>query len=271
MRVKNIERGIFIDWHKYLAIDFFKKYLLLALLLVFWSIFSEYIYPQFNPQASNILPTPHSVVAIGWDLLKRGELFIHVMASLHRVLIGFLISALIGIPVGIFMGISVKAKSQLSSLVEVLRSIPPFAWIPLILLWFGIGDTGSIFIIVIATVFPIILNTIHGIENVKMEHILAGQSLGCVERKDILLSVVLPSALSRIFLGLRIGLGYSWRVLVSAEFLGSVSGLGYLILDSRNLGLPNLAFLGMLVIAAIGYTLDFGIRIIGNYFLIWRE
>lgn len=261
----------FIRYNKFNGILFFKPFLLLALALLFWQIFSGFILPRFNPAASNILPTPFSVILIGWHLFKRGELLVHILASLRRVLIGFFLSALLGIFLGIWMGISRKIKSQFNTLIELLRMVPPYAWIPLILLWFGIGDKGVIFLIVITSIFPIIINTVNGIESVKIVFIQAAQSLGCQRKQELFFRVVLPVAISRIFLGLRIGLSFSWRALVGAEIIGSISGIGYLIRDSGNLGLPNLVVLGMLIIAAIGYILDFGIRVAGHYFLVWVE
>ncbi len=157
----------------------FRNLLFLAVILIFWQVFSTYIYPHFNPLASNILPAPSSVVSIGWDLLKRGELFPHILASLSKVLIGFFLAAILGISVGVLMGISRRVKLQMETLVDLLRPIPPFAWLPLILLWFGIGDIGAIFIIIIATIFPIIIHTVYGIENTKIVFVHAAQSLGC--------------------------------------------------------------------------------------------
>lgn len=249
----------------------YENLLLLGVILIFWQIFSIYIYPYFNPLAFHILPAPSSVISTGWGLLKRGELFPHVLASLSKVLIGFFLAAILGISVGVLMSISKRVKLQMETLIDLLRPIPPFAWLPLILLWFGIGNIGAIFIIIIATIFPIIIHTVNGIENTKIVFVHAAQSLGCENKTELLLRILLPSALSNIVLGLRVGLGFSWRVLVGAEMIGSVSGLGYLILDSRNLGLPSLALFAMVLIGTIGYGLDFGIRRFSKLFLAWSE
>ncbi len=250
---------------------FLRHFLLLTVILILWQIFSCFIYPRFNPTASNILPPPSSVISMGWQLLKNGRLFIHILASLRRIMIGFLIAVVLGVPLGIFMGISGKIRMQVSFLIELLRPIPPFAWLPLALLWFGIGDKESIFLIVIAAIFPIILTSVEGIDRIDIRLIHAAQSLGCEKRRRLLLKIILPAALPSILLGLRVGLGFSWMVLVGAEMVGSISGLGYLILDSRNLILPNLALLGMAIIGVIGYLLDFGIRKLSNLVLIWAE
>jgi len=258
--------------HKNLNITFFfRHFLLLTGILVFWQIFSRFIYPYFNPTASNILPPPSSILSMGWDLFKNGRLFVHILASLRRIVMGFLLAAILGLPLGILMGISKNIRLQMAPLIELLRPIPPFAWLPLALLWFGIGDRESIFLIIIAAIFPIILNTQEGIEKIDVRLINAAQSLGCAEKRRLLLKIIFPASLPSIFLGLRIGLGFSWMVLVGAEMIGSISGLGYLILDSRNLGLPNLALLGMVIIGIIGYVLDLGMRKLSNLILLWAE
>jgi NitT/TauT family transport system permease protein len=154
--------------------------------------------------------------------------------------------------------------------VEVLRPIPPFAWIPFGLLWFGVGDEGAIFVIFIASVFPILLNTVAGVEAVELVLRRSGQCLGA-DGARLFRHVVLPRALPQIIIGLRIGLGFAWMVLVAAELIGSTSGLGYLILDSRNLGLPSLACMGMVVIGVVGYGLDVIIRRLERILLPWRS
>lgn len=250
---------------------FFRHFLLLAVVLIFWQIFSCFIYPRFNPTASNILPPPSAVMSMGWHLLKNGRLLIHILASLRRIFLGFLLAAILGVPLGVAMGIFRNIRLQFKPLIELLRPIPPFAWLPLALLWFGIGDSESIFLIVIAAIFPIILNTLEGIEKIDIRLVHAAQSLGCQRKRELLLKILLPACLPAIFLGLKVGLGFSWMVLVGAEMIGSISGLGYLILDSRNLGLPNQALLGMAIIGIIGYFLDLGMRKLSNLILIWAE
>jgi len=257
---------------KDLGIKFFlKNFLLLTVILIFWEIFSSLIFPRFNPTAHNILPPPSSVIVTGWQLFQNGKLVVHILVSLKRILIGFFLAVILGVPLGVLMGISKKIRLQVAPLVELLRPVPPFAWLPLALLWFGIGDRGSIFLIVIAAVFPIILNTVAGIEKIDIKLLHAAQSLGCEQKDKLLIKIILPASLPSIFLGLRVGLGLSWMVLVGAEMIGSISGLGYLILDSRNLLLPAQAILGMAVIAMLGYLLDLGIRKLSSQILIWAE
>jgi ABC-type nitrate/sulfonate/bicarbonate transport system permease component len=210
------------------------------------------------------------VLGIAWDLLSNGELVRHAAFSLWRVCIGFLLACAVGIPLGLSMGAWPSWRRQASVVIEVLRPIPPFAWIPIGLLWFGVGDTQSVFVIFIASVFPIVLNTVFGVDSIDPILKRSALSLGA-SRMSLFLRVVLPGALPQIVVGVRISLGFAWMVLVASELIGSTSGLGHLILDSRNLGLPSLAFMGMLVIGLIGSLLDIAIRAGEKVLLPWRS
>jgi ABC-type nitrate/sulfonate/bicarbonate transport system permease component len=168
------------------------------------------------------------------------------------------------------MGAWPRWRRQMSVIIEVLRPIPPFAWIPLGLLWFGVGDTQSVFVIFIASVFPLVLNTVFGVDAVEPLLRRSALSLGATKWK-LFTRVILPAALPQIVVGIRIGLAFAWMVLVASELIGSTSGLGFLILDSRNLGLPSLAFMGMLVIGFVGYALDVAIRAAERLLLPWRS
>lgn len=237
--------------------------------IVAWEVVAEYIYPRFVLTSRNIFPPPSAIVQMAWELLRNGELFRHAAYSLGRVLVGFTVACAVGIPLGLSMGAWPWWGRQVSVVIEVLRPIPPFAWIPLGLLWFGVGDTQSVFVIFIASVFPVILNTVFGIDAVDPVLKRSAMSLGASKWR-LFMRVVLPAALPQIVVGIRIGFSFAWMVLVASELIGSTSGLGYLILDSRNLGLPSLAFMGMLVIGFIGYGLDVGIRRMEKFLMPWR-
>ncbi len=242
---------------------------LLAAILIGWEIVAGTIYPKYNPSSVNIFPPPTAVVSIFWDLLKSGELLTHTFASMVRVAIGFSIATLIAVPLGLSMGAWPAWGEQMRVVVEVLRPIPPFAWIPFGLLWFGVGPEQTIFVIVISSVFPILMNTVAGVEQVEPVLKRSALSLGASKFR-LFINVVLPRALPQIIVGLRIGLSFAWMVLVASELIGSTAGLGYLILDSRNLGLPSLAFMGMFVIGIIGYLLDAGMRWLERVLLPWN-
>jgi NitT/TauT family transport system permease protein len=203
-------------------------------------------------------------------MIRSGELIRHVAASLRRVVIGFSLAAVVAIPLGLSIGGWPRWGRQAITVLDVLRPVPPFVWIPFALLWFGVGDLETLFVIFITSAFPIVTNTVAGIEAVDPIHYRSALCLGA-SRIRLFRYVVLPSALPQIMIGLRTGLGFAWMVLVGAELIGSTSGLGYLILDSRNLGLPALACLGMCVIGLIGYALDSTIRQIERKLLPWAS
>jgi NitT/TauT family transport system permease protein len=238
--------------------------------VLLWELIAGYIYPRFNPTSQNIFPPPTAVVAIGWDLLRNGELVRHIGISVTRVAIGFSVAAAVAVPLGLSMGAWPVWGRQVRVIVEILRPIPPFAWIPFGLLWFGVGNEQSIFVIFIASLFPILLNTVAGVEMVEPVLKRSALSLGA-DRFRLFAHVILPRAFPQIMVGLRIGLGFAWMVLVASELIGSISGLGYLILDSRNLGLPSLAFMGMFVIGIVGYLLDVLLRRAEKILLPWQS
>lgn len=231
------------------------KYTSLFLFIILWQLFAGYIHPKFNPMAQHILPSPLKVLEMGADLLKRGELLVHIRDSLQRILLGFSIAALLGIGLGCLMGISKPLRDRIKVIIVLLRPVPPFAWIPLGLIWFGIGNAEMIMVIVISGIFPIALHTLYGIDGIDYRLKQAALSLGA-SRRALLKKVIFPAVLPEIFSGLRLSLGFCWVVVVGAEMVGSVSGLGYLILDSRNRGLPQMAVLGMAVIGILGLTMD---------------
>ena len=240
-----------------------------VVVIVLWEVVAEYVYPHFVPTSRNIFPPPSAIVATAWDMISTGDLFRHAGYSLARVVTGFLLACVVGIPLGLTMGAWPAWRRQMAVVIELLRPIPPFAWIPLGLLWFGVGDTQSVFVIFIAAVCPIVLNTVFGVDAVDPVLKRSAQSLGA-NRWRLFTQVVLPAALPQIVVGLRISLSFAWMVLVASELIGSSSGLGFLILDSRNLGLPSLAFMGMLVIGVIGYFLDVALRAAERKLVPWR-
>lgn len=242
----------------------------LAALLVVWQLVADVVYPRFNPTSANIFPPPTAVLQTFWEFVSSGELVRHTLASLLRVAAGFSLAAFVAVPLGLSMGAWPAWGEQIRVIVEVLRPIPPFAWIPFGLLWFGVGPEQTVFVIFIASVFPILMNTVAGVESVEQVLKRSALCLGA-SKFNLFAYVILPRSLPQIVVGLRIGLGFAWMVLVASELIGSTAGLGYLILDSRNLGLPSLAFMGMIVIGVIGYLLDAAMRWFERIFLPWHS
>jgi len=169
---------------------------------------------------------------------------------------------------GIAMGWWRLVYNQVNPIMEILRPIPPLAWIPLSILWFGIGDAQNQFIIFLGMFFPILINTIVGVKNVDPNLVRAARSLGAPEYK-VLSRIVLKGSLPQIITGVRIGLGVGWMALVAAELVGANSGLGFLINDARSMLRTDTIVVGMLTIGLVGLLIDTAIRTLGRKFLPW--
>jgi NitT/TauT family transport system permease protein len=209
---------------------------------------------------SVIFPTPLQVATATIDLAEDGTLWGHIAASLFRVGAGFLLAVLVAVPLGLWMGWVRGAFTTMNPILQILRPISPIAWIPLAILWFGMGDASPIFLIFLASLFPTLVQTISAVHTIEREYIQAAQNFG-VSRSKLFLQVVVPAALPQIIVGMRVSLGVAWLVVVAAEMIALHSGLGYLIIDSRNAGNRyDLVVAGMLIIGVIGLMLDGAMR-----------
>lgn len=209
---------------------------------------------------TELFPAPGDVVYGFKDLFQRGVLFPYIIASLFRVTCGFGLACMVGIPFGLFLGWFRKAFLSFNPFIQMLRPISPIAWIPLAILWFGVKDASCIFLIFLASVFPITVATMAAVQNMQLVYVRAAQNFG-LSRTQIIRTVVFPAALPQIITGLRIALGIAWLVVVAAEMIAVTSGLGFLIIDARNMGKRyDLVVAGMVMIGAIGLILDLGIR-----------
>ena len=205
---------------------------------------------------SAIFPTPWQVVVGAWELAEDGTLWEHIGASLFRVGTGFGLAVLVAVPLGLWMGWVSGAYRTLNPIFQMLRPISPIAWIPLAILWFGVGDVSPIFLIFIASVFPMIVQTTSGVHTIERRYLRAAANFG-VSRTVLFRRVVIPAVLPEIIVGMRIGIGVAWLVVVAAEMIALRSGLGYMIMDSRNAGNRyDLVVAGMIIIGAIGLLLD---------------
>jgi NitT/TauT family transport system permease protein len=220
---------------------------------------------------SLIFPSPLKVVTGTVELVKDGTLWLHIGASLMRVVAGFLLAVIIAIPLGLWMGWVRGAYVTLNPLFQILRPISPIAWIPIAILWFGVGNTSPIFLIFISSVFPMIVQTTVGVHTIEKRYLRAAENFD-VSRFKLLTQVVIPAALPQVIVGMRIGLGVAWLVVVAAEMIALRSGLGYLIMDSRNAGNRyDLVVAGMIIIGIIGLALDGVMRMLEGLKLVrWR-
>lgn len=239
---------------------------LLIVLAGIWQFVSTRV---LDASTATLLPPPSAIVIGAWELIETGELFRHLRDSVKRELVAF-IFAVSAIPLGIAMGWSRVINEQFDVLIEVLRPIPPLAWIPLSILWFGIGDTQNQFIIFLGMFFPILLNTITGVKNIEPNLVHAAQCLGASELK-ILWRVVLRAALPSIVTGIRVGLGVGWMALVAAELVGANSGLGFLINDARTVLRTDYVIVGMMTIGVVGLFIDRGVRALGRWAMPWSR
>lgn len=220
---------------------------------------------------SLIFPTPGQVVTGTLELAEDGTLWEHIRASLMRVGIGFALAVLVAVPTGLWMGRVDGAYRTLNPVFQIMRPISPIAWIPLAILWFGVGDVSPVFLIFIAAVFPMIVQTASGVHTIEKRYLHAAQNFG-VSRATLFRRVIVPAVLPEIVIGMRIGLGVAWLVVVAAEMIALHSGLGYLIIDSRNAGNRyDLVIAGMIIIGLIGLLLDGLMRLLeGLKSVRWR-
>lgn len=234
-----------------------------ALLAAWWLIVVE--------SHSVIFPTPWRVVTGTVELIRDGTLFMDIGASLMRVGIGFSLAVLVAVPLGLWLGWVKGAYSTLNPLFQILRPISPIAWIPIAILWFGVGNASPIYLIFISSVFPMIVQTTAGVHAIERRYLRAAQNFG-VSRRTLFRQVVIPAVLPQIIVGMRIGLGVAWLVVVAAEMIALRSGLGYLIIDSRNAGNRyDLVIAGMIIIGLIGLMLDGLMRLLeGLKSVRWR-
>jgi NitT/TauT family transport system permease protein/taurine transport system permease protein len=240
---------------------------LLAILILAWQFASKVWIPSIDPHMAVLMPAPSEIAVTAAGMIVSGELFSHLLDSIRREAVAFAYSA-VAIPLGIAMGWWRTVYNQVSPIMEILRPIPPLAWIPLSILWFGLGDEQNEFIIFLGIFFPILVNTIVGVKNIDPSLIRASRSLGASQFK-ILTRVVLQGAMPQIITGIRIGLGVGWMALVAAELVGANSGLGFLINDARSMLRTDIIIVGMLTIGIIGLLIDVAIRVVGRRLLPW--
>jgi NitT/TauT family transport system permease protein len=220
---------------------------------------------------SVIFPTPWQVVTGTLELIEDGTLWLHIGASLLRVAVGFLLAVAVAVPLGLWMGWVQGAFVTLNPLFQILRPISPIAWIPIAILWFGVGNASPIYLIFISSVFPMVVQTTVGVHTIERRYLWAADNFA-VSRRALFGRVVIPAVLPQIIVGMRIGLGVAWLVVVAAEMIALRSGLGYLIIDSRNAGNRyDLVIAGMIIIGLIGLALDGGMRLLEGLKLVrWR-
>jgi len=214
---------------------------------------------------SDLFPTPVQVVRGIVELAEEGLLLKYIVASLFRVTCGFALAVGLGVPFGLMLGWYGRAFQAFNPMIQMLRPISPIAWIPVAILWFGVDDRAPIFLIFLASVFPITVSAIAAVQNMQPVYLRAARNFG-LSRGQLFRRVIFPASLPQIITGVRIALGVAWLVVVAAEMVGMTSGLGYLIIYARNAGKRyDLVVAGMVMIGLIGLVLDLLVRKLENY------
>ena len=214
---------------------------------------------------SDLFPKPIEVARAIVELIQHGLLFKYIVASLFRVSWGFALATMIGVPFGLVLGWYGRAAQAFNPIIQILRPISPIAWIPVAILWFGVSDAAPIFLIFLASVFPITVSAMAAVRNMQPVYVRAAKNFGLSEW-ELFRQVIFRACLPQIITSLRIALGIAWLVVVAAEMIAVNIGLGYLIIDARNAGKRyDLVVAGMLLIGLIGLGLDFLVRKLENF------
>ncbi len=221
-----------------------------ALLIIVWEIASRY-----SGWSSAVFAGPMVVARGMWELIADGTLLKHSVASLFRVTLGYYLAVALGLPLGIILGWWKPGQAIFNSLIQFLRPISPLAWIPLAMLWFGIGDKPAIFLIFLSSFFPLLVSTITAVNHIRTIYFQVAANFN-FSRFETITMVIFPAILPEILPALRISLGIAWLVVVAAEMIAVKSGLGYLILDSRNALRMDYVMDAMIAIGIIGICLD---------------
>ncbi len=208
-----------------------------------------------------VLPTPQRVFESFIKMIQSGQLFLHIGVSFKRVLIGYSIAFVLAFILGMAASAKPKWSDYYTPYLEFMRNVPPLSLIALLILWFGIGETSKIIIIVLASFFPMFLNIKKGFLSCDKKLLEVGQAYGFCYREKFL-KIIFPCALPDILVGMRIGLGYSWRAIIGAEMIAAGSGLGYLILDAQQMSRSDKVIVGIIAIGLVGILCDKGFSIL---------
>ncbi len=236
----------------------FLPLLAFGFLLILWELSVRY-----SGWSTHIFPGPLQVAHSMMELIANGTLIRHTVASLFRVTAGFYLAVSIGIPLGIALGRWQSFRLLLNPLIQFLRPISPLAWIPLAMLWFGIGDKPAVFLIFLSSFFPLVVSTMIAVGTIEPTYFQVAANFG-FSRFEIITRIVIPAIVPAIVTAIRITVTIAWLVVVAAEMIAVQSGLGYLILDSRNALRMDYVMDGMIVIGVIGLLLDFVMKQLGK-------
>lgn len=246
----------------------------------FWSIISvitlslawylgsalELVNPIFWPSPAAVWD---QFINISQEGYRNFTLLEHIWASLYRILVGFALGCLIGIPLGFAMGLSEKIRGWFDPIVEFFRPIPPLAFIPLVIIWSGIGERSKILLLFFAALWIMVIAARAGVGSVKLSKIHAAYSLGASKRQ-ILLHVILPNSLPELFTGMRVAMGICWGTVVAAELVAAESGVGFMIMAASKFLATDIVVLGVIIVGIIGYSIDILMRKLEARLIPWK-
>ncbi|MEM8743113.1 MAG: ABC transporter permease subunit [Pseudomonadota bacterium] len=242
----------------------------IALFAVWWIVtapaFGPMIKPLFLPSPAQVWAKFISVSVDGYQDRTLGE---HTWASVQRIFIAFFLAAVIGIPIGIAMATNRIFRGIFDPPIEFYRPLPPLGYLPLTVIWFGIGETQKLVLLFLAMFAPMVLNTRAGVRSVAIEQIHAAYSLGA-SRAQVLWHVILKGAMPEILTGMRIGIGFGWTTLVAAELVATESGLGAMIMSASEFLVTSVVIMGIIVIGIIAYSFDLFMRWIEKKAVPWK-
>ena len=240
---------------------------IIALIFVWWLVTHlDMIKPLF-------LPSPMAIVGSLVDVIREGftgsSFWEHTWISTARVFGAFLLACIVGIPLGIAMGMSPFARGVFDPPIEFYRPIPPLAYLPLMIIWFGIDELSKVLLIFLSVLAPIVLGARAGVKSAAIEQIHAAYSFGAT-RWQVIRMVILPAAMPEIFTAMRVGIGFGWTTLVAAEMVASTAGLGYMVLSASKFLQTPIVIMGIVVIAAIAYAFDHLVRYVERRVIPWK-
>ncbi|HHQ4582594.1 TPA: taurine ABC transporter permease TauC [Aeromonas hydrophila] len=241
---------------------------LCALLALWWLVARlGLISPLFLPPPAQVLQ--QFATLAGPQGFMDATLWQHLAASLQRILIALAAATLCGVTVGLAMGLSPTLRGMLDPLIELYRPVPPLAYLPLMVIWFGIGETSKVLLIYLAIFAPVAMATLAGVQGAKQVRLRAARALGA-NRWQVLWYVIVPGALPDILTGLRIGLGVGWSTLVAAELIAATRGVGFMVQAAGEFLATDVVLAGILVIALIAFTLELGLRALQRRLTPWH-
>lgn len=237
---------------------------LIVLLLVVWYVMAE------QGRVSRILlPPPQMIARTLLQKISDGSLLAEIGISVGRVLKGYFCAVVCGVCLGVMIGLSEHMQQMTNILIQILKPIPPIAWIPLVILWMGIGESSKVFLIFLGGFFVVLLNVVDGIRYIDPKMIEVAKAVETPKMKYVF-CLVIPAAMPSIFTGLRVALGTSWSCVVAAELVAASSGIGYMISNARNFGQMDVVIIGMVSIGIVGKIMDEILKLVEKKVLAWN-